>query len=124
MMKKAIPVIAFLAVLLIPATAEARVVESYCSPSGDFCQYIMRKDNRIKFEMRQFPLRGKYRLCVKPPGRGFTCKSFRWRRSGPIFKSVIDFNRQFPSKRKGRYRVQWRTSDGFKLGKTLSFRKG
>jgi len=122
-MKRLTLLLVVVAGLLIPASAEAKVVKSFCSPSGDFCQYIMRKDNRIKFEMRQFPLQGKYRLCVKPPRRGYICKTFRWRKSGPIFKSVVDFNRQFPSGRRGRYKVQWRTSDGYKLGKTLSFKK-
>ena len=107
-----------------PKEAQAsKVINSYCSPSGDFCQYILRSDGKIKLEMRQFPLRGNYKLCVKPPGRGYTCKSFRWKKSGPIFKSTVTLARHFPSKGSGRYKVQWKTADGFKLGKTLSFRK-
>jgi hypothetical protein len=113
------------AVSLVPAGAQAsKVVNSYCSPSGDFCQYILRSNGKIKLEMRQFPLRGNYKLCVKPPGRGYSCRVFRWKKSGPIFKSTVTFSRHFPSRKAGRYKVQWRTADGYKLGKSLSFRKG
>ena len=113
-----------LATTLIPATAQgAKLIDSYCSPTGDYCQYVIRKEGKIKFEMRQFPLRGEYNLCVKPPRESFTCKTFRWRKSGPIFKSTVTFSRHFPSKKRGRYKVQWRSTDGFKIGKTLSFRK-
>jgi hypothetical protein len=114
-----------LAMTAIPVSAQgAKTIDSYCSPSGDYCQFVIRKKGRIKLEMRQFPLRGKYNLCVKPPRETFTCKTFRWQRSGPIFKSTVTFSRHFPSKKRGRYKVLWRTTDGFRLGKTLSFRKG
>ena len=115
---------ALLAMAAIPATAQgAKIIDYYCSPSGDYCQVVLRKKGKIKLEMRQFPLRGKYNLCVKPPRETFTCKTFRWRRSGPIFKSTVTFSRYFPSKKRGRYKVSWRTTDGYKIGKTLSFRK-
>ena len=110
---------------LTPAAAQgAKTIDSYCSPSGDYCQYVIRNKGKIKFEMRQFPLRGKYTLCVKPPRETYTCKNFRWRRSGPILKSTVTFSRHFPSKKRGRYKVQWRSTDGYRIGKTLSFRKG
>jgi hypothetical protein len=118
-----------LATLLVstvaPTTAQgAKTIDSYCSPSGDYCQFVLRNKGKIKFEMRQFPLRGKYNLCVKPPRETFTCKTFRWRRSGPIFKSTVTFSRHFPSNKRGRYKVSWRTTDGYRIGRTLTFRKG
>jgi hypothetical protein len=122
------PLLVIAAVLLaltaIPSTAQgAKLIDSYCSPTGDYCQYVLRKKGTIRLEMRQFPLRGKYGLCVKPPRETFTCKTFRWRKSGPIFKSSVTFARHFPSKKRGRYKVQWRSTDGYRIGKTLLFRK-
>jgi hypothetical protein len=113
-----------MALIAGPSTAQgARLIDSYCSPSGDYCQYVIRKQGKIKFEMRQFPLRGKYSLCVKPPRESFTCKTFRWRKSGPIFKGTVTFSRHFPAAKPGRYKVQWRLPGGHRIGKTLSFRK-
>lgn len=113
-----------LTLAFMPATAQAaKTIDYYCSPTGDYCQFVYRKSGTIRLEMRQFPLRGSYTLCVNPPREGSTCKSFRWRRSGPIFKSTVTFARHFPSKERGRYKVSWYSPDDFKIGKTLKFRK-
>ena len=122
-------------VLLLPALAPAakstvRPIVSHCSKSGDFCQGVIRKDRRIKFDMTQFPFRGKYQICVKSPGPKKankprrTCRKFRWRhKTGGLFRGRVDFARHFPSKKRGVYKVTWRVS-GSKVGRTLRFRKG
>lgn len=106
------------------AGASTKTVDTYCSPSGDYCQGVFREDGRIKLRMSQFPFRGKYQLCVKPPRSSRSCSKFRWRKKKlGLFRGGVDFASHFPSKRKGLYRVSWRTS-GTKIGKTLRFRKG
>jgi hypothetical protein len=106
------------------AEASTKTVDAYCSPSGDFCQGIFREDGRIKLRMSQFPFRGKYQLCVKPPRKSQSCNRFRWRKKKlGLFRGGVDFARHYPSKQKGRYKVTWRVS-GSKVGKTLKFRKG
>lgn len=119
----ALVAILVLAVTAPGAGATLRPIDSHCSPSGDFCQGIFRKDERIKFDMAQFPFRGKYQLCVKPPRQKRSCGKFKWhRKTGSLFRSRVDFARNFPSKGRGLYRVTWRV-DGTKVGKTLRFRK-
>jgi hypothetical protein len=122
----AIPVIAVTvaAALLFASTASARlrVVDHFFDRAGDYALYVLRDNGRIKFEIRQFPFRGTYKLCVKPPRHPVECHLFRFHRKGPIFVSRVDFARHFPHRFRGRYRVGW-TVDGFHLRKSLHFRK-
>ena len=103
------------------ASARVRVVDHFCSESGDYCLYVLRVHGRIKFEFREFPFRGDYKLCVKPPRHPVDCDHFFLHRQGPIFISRVDFARHFPHSYSGRYRVGW-TVDGFHLH-SLHFRK-
>jgi hypothetical protein len=107
----------------ITAEASTKTIDSYCSPSGDFCQGVFREGGRIKLKMSQFPLRGKYQLCVKPPRQAQSCNKFRWRKKKMgVYRSGVDFATYYPSKQKGLYKVRWRSS-GSKIGKTMRFRK-
>ena len=105
------------------ASAKTKIIDSYCSPSGDFCQGVIRKNGRIKLVMDQFPLRGKFQLCVKPPRQSQSCNKFRWRKKkGSLYRRGVDFASNYPSRQKGLYKVSWRSS-GSKVGETLRFRK-
>jgi hypothetical protein len=127
MMRRLLVLFSVVAVLLVasagPASA-AHVIDSYCSPTGDFCTGVFREGGRIKFKIDTFSFRGTYKLCVKPPREPRECKSFNLvRKSGGIYGSKIDFGRAFSSHRNGRYAVSWHT-EGFRIGKTLHFSKG
>lgn len=113
---------------LAPSAASApRVIDAYCSPTGDFCQSVFIHDRMLKLEMRQFPLRGPYAICVKPPrNQPLACKKFRWRKAGPMLAGRVTAARHFPIRARGVYRVAWFTSDGqsfFRVGRVLQFRR-
>jgi hypothetical protein len=120
-------VIAALSVCLLlaapPASAKIRTLDSYCSPSGDYCTAVQRRDGRVNLLIRTFSFRGRYRLCVRPPGGRRECRSFKLvaTRHG-IFASRIDLSRNFSLRARGRYAVSWRKGRT-KLGPTLHFRK-
>ena len=104
------------------SAARTKAVDSYCSSSGDLCTSILRVDGRIKLDIRQFPLRGEYGLCVKPANRQPVCKSFEFDRDGPVFESRVDFARNFPHQWPGRYTVSWH-AQGSRIGPRLHFLK-
>ncbi len=100
-----------------------RTIDSYCSPTGDYCTAITRQHGRVKLIVRTFSFRGRYQLCVKPPRHPRDCDSFHLDRANHgIFASKIDFARHFPHRFSGRYAVSWHQS-GFRLGPPLHFRK-
>lgn len=129
---RAVPIIRSLLVLItttcllaaLTGIASARhLVDSYCSPTGDYCTGIFREGGRIKFRFSTFSFRS-YKLCVKPPREARECKSFKLvRTSGSLYGSKIDFGHVFSSQRNGRYAVSWH-SEGFRIGPTLHFSKG
>ncbi len=61
------------------AGARPRVIDNYCSESGDFCQSILlsKKGGQIKFELVSVTaaVQGEYTLCVKGES-GKQCKEF------------------------------------------------
>ena len=59
-----------------PAQAAPKIVDSYCSPTGDFCQSVVRKDGRLRANISTFSFSGIYRLCVRAPGTAWNCKTF------------------------------------------------
>ncbi|HEX7244071.1 MAG TPA: hypothetical protein VF245_00725 [Solirubrobacterales bacterium] len=125
MRRALLPLLAACACLLAPPTPAAadRVLDSHCSPSGDYCTAVVRSRGRIKLVLRTFSFRGSYELCVRPPGLPRECKSFRLfaTRHG-IYASRVDLARNFVTSRRGRYAVSWRY-EGFRVGPALHFRK-
>jgi hypothetical protein len=97
-------------------------IASYCSPSGDLCYGIFADARFIRFQLtlaaRYF---GRYRICVRPPRGATLCKSFPVRRMGTIYGGVVRWQRQFPNRGNGVYRVTWRLGTRA-LGPTLRFR--
>jgi hypothetical protein len=103
-----------------PVQSQQRIA-SYCSPSGDVCYGIFRDQSFIRFQLtlaaRYF---GRYRLCVRPPRGATLCKSFPVRRIGATYGGVVRWQRQFPNRGNGVYRVTWRLGTR-PLGPTLRF---
>jgi hypothetical protein len=97
-------------------------IANYCSPSGDVCYGIFDDRRFIRFNLglaaRYF---SRYRICVRPPRGATTCKSFPVRQMGSVYGSVVRWQRQFPNRGNGRYRVTWRQGTRA-LGPSLSFR--
>ena len=110
-----------LAVAGFGAPAQAKVIDSYCSPTGDFCTGVFKAHGRIKLKISTFSLRGRYGLCVTNPVRRRTCHSFRLEHRGGIYTDKVDFARNFPHGRAGRYTASWHKF-GNRLGHPLHFR--
>ncbi len=106
----------------VSSASAAHRIDSYCSPTGDYCTGIFREGGRVKFRIDTFSFRS-YKLCVKPPRELSECRSFALaRKTGGLYGSKIDFGRVFSSHRNGRYAVSWH-SEGFRIGPTLHFSK-
>ena len=102
-------------------SASTERLRSYCSPSGDVCYGIFRRQGAVFLEISTFARYfSRYRLCVDGPRRGEVCRSFPIRRRGTVFGSAVRWNANFPRERAGVYRVTWKLQS--RLGPTLSFR--
>ena len=105
------------------AQAAPKPVDSYCSPTGDYCQGIVRQNGRLRAKLSTFSFTGTYQLCVRTPRVGSDCNLFRLRRdSNGIYQGSIGLSRHFNLRPAGRYTVTWRYS-GSRLGKSLHFTK-
>jgi hypothetical protein len=114
-----------LVVLALPAAASAdRELDSYCSPTGDYCTGVFASHGGTSAILRTFSFRGAYELCVRPPGERFDCRTFTLR-SKPhgIYEGRVSLARQFGPLRRGRYAVRW-ASSGSTIGPTLHFNVG
>ena len=118
-----VSLIASLALFLaLVATADARVLKSYCSPTGDYCTYV-KKSNRDQYILgiATFSFSGRYRLCANHSASGQrVCKRFRLRRHGDTYSSNRNFGADFNPPPNSRYCVSWRKF-GNRLGKPLCF---
>jgi hypothetical protein len=107
---------------ITPASAGGeRRIASYCSPSGDVCYGIFERQRVVRFELttaaRYF---NRYRICVRPPNAGVTCKSFPVVARGQLFGGVVRWARNYPYRGPGAYRVTWRLG-ATALGRALVF---
>jgi hypothetical protein len=118
----AVSLIASLALFCaLAATADARVLKRYCSPSGDYCTAVTKSKGRYFLGIATFSFSGKYRLCARHTDSGRKiCKSFRLRGSGGNYRSSRNFGADFNPPPNSRYCVTWRKS-GSRLGKPLCF---
>lgn len=122
-MKPRIALLALLVLLAALATATAAEARtSYCSPSGDYCTGISKRNGKLVLRIGTFSFSGSYRLCVRAPDGMATCKRFRlFKTKGGIYASTKGWRANFPDRGKGVYRVRWQKS-GSNLGPRLSFR--
>ncbi len=123
---------ALLAVSLATAspTARSKTIASYCSPSGDVCYGILKRNGHISLEITTAALYFKrYTLCVRrirPAGTGAEfaqrCGPFPlFRQSGSTWGSRVNYQRNYPLKLPGVYRVTWKRG-ATQLGPALRFR--
>jgi len=106
------------------ASAASTVVDSYCSPSGDYCTLILKKtDGSIVFSIRAFAnYFGQATACVKKDTR--SCHSTSPRKDGGLFFWNIRRQGNYPNEGPGQYKVRWRDSGGNAIGPALYFHKG
>jgi hypothetical protein len=111
--------------LAAQAGAPSRVLDSYCSPSGDYCTSITRSaKGQIVLSLRTFAFTDKYKLCVEAPVRKQPRECGYWwpkDRGNGLYVSSVLMREHFFFKGPGRYRITWWYGDGNRLGKPLSF---
>jgi hypothetical protein len=125
-MRSATLLVALMATLVTAAPAASapdRRIAGYCSPSGDVCYGIFDVTGVVKFQLttaaRYF---SRYRICVRPPRGATTCRSFPVRAVGRNFGGTVVWQRNFPNRGAGSYRVRWRLG-AQALGPALVFRR-
>lgn len=105
------------------AAAEKQRIASYCSPSGDVCYGIFNDSGTIRFQLtlaaRYF---ARYRVCVRPPTGATTCRSFPVKKTGAVYGGAVRWQKNFPPRGPGTYRVRWRLGTQA-LGPALTFRR-
>lgn len=102
--------------------AKPRTIASYCSKTGDLCFGILNRSGAVSLEINTFAKYfDRYILCVKPPRRVATCRSFPVRRLGQSYVSRVRWYRNYPARGPGVYRVTWRLGPS-RLGPSLTFR--
>ena len=108
--------------LVIPSTASAgHQLDSYCSPTGDYCTGVFASRGSVSTILRTFSFRGDYELCVRAPRESFDCRTFTLRgKAHGIYEGRVGLAGQFGPLRRGRYAVRWR-SGGYAIGPTLHF---
>jgi hypothetical protein len=106
------------------ASAVSRVVDSYCSPSGDYCTQIVKKaDGTVVFSIRAFAnYFGRATACVKKETR--VCHSTAPRKGDHLYFWNIRWQGNYPKEGPGDYKVRWRDSGGSSIGPALYFRRG
>jgi hypothetical protein len=112
-----------LAIAAPVSAAPSGRIASHCSASGDVCYGIFDDRGVIRFQLtlaaRYFT---RYRICVRPPRGATTCKSFPVKRVGSQFGGAVRWERNFPVRGTGRYRVTWKQG-AQALGPGLTFRR-
>jgi hypothetical protein len=98
-------------------------IASHCSASGDVCYGVFDDRGVIRFQLtlaaKYF---SRYRICVRPPRGATTCRSFPVKRVGSQFGGAVRWERNFPKRGPGRYRVTWKQG-AQALGPGLTFRR-
>ena len=61
------------AVLPLSAGAAARPLDSYCSPTGDYCISLNGPKSDPRFVLQTFSFKGQYKLCVEQDGYERQC---------------------------------------------------
>jgi hypothetical protein len=117
-------VVSMCVVLLVaaPAASADTTLAAYCSPTGDYCQGIVRKSNGgIDLNLRTFSFRGFVQICVTRRTR--VCHSRRLKPVGHgVYEANARWQRSYPYQGRGRYTVAW-FKGGSKIGRALQFRR-
>lgn len=102
--------------------AQRGELDSYCSPTGDYCLAIQAQKGRVKLQIVSQAFKGRYTLCVKGP-ESRECHEFTLEDIGSSYADSIDWERRFGAQGDGTYLVKWKLG-GTILGKTLGFQLG
>lgn len=102
-----------------PPTASAGLIDGYCSPTGDYCTAVKKRNGKVKLEIATFSFRD-YLLCATGPA-GTDCLQARTDPDkGGLFTDRVDAERRFPQG-PGQYKARWKVGGSF-LGPALKFR--
>ena len=106
------------------ASAAGTVLDSYCGESGDFCTYVIEKDDgAIVFQIRAFAdYFGRSQACVTKDTR--TCRGRSPHRDHGPFEWTIRWQANYPNEGSGRYAVRWVSEQGTRIGPVLYFDRG
>ena len=106
------------------ASAASEVLDDYCSPSGDYCTYVMKKDSgAILFQIRAFAnYFGRSQACVTKDTR--VCHSRSPHRHHQLYEWNILWQGNYPNQGTGRYTVRWTDKSGNRIGHALHFQRG
>ena len=113
---------AVVCLLVLASAPAAQAASSYCSPSGDYCTQVKKKDGRVYLRLGTFSFRGWVRVCVRDPRGRRVCRASRLRSRRGLYRSSILWNRRYPGGGRGVYRVRWYW-EGNRLGPALTFRR-
>ena len=112
---------AAVAAALAASPGEAKQIDGYCSPTGDYCTSAVDRSGKTFLGITTFSFTGKYRLCTRlEDGGDPKCKRFRLKKSGDTFRSFVKFSNHFPSHGSDRYCASWHKF-GARLGPELCF---
>ena len=104
------------------AASDAQAARGYCSPSGDYCYAVKKREDVWPITFGTFSFRGRVKTCVTGPAEIEVCRRFRLRldRERSIYRFAVRWSRHFPNEGAGRYRVRffWQ---GSRLGPGVSF---
>lgn len=107
---------------LAVAPSPARAADPFkCASDNRWCVGAFLKHGRRFLDITGFDMKGRYRVCVTPPGAQERCKAFTLvRNAGGANASSVRFTKHFPHARHGRYAVRW-TYEGRQVGPVLRF---
>ena len=101
--------------------APAKVIDGYCSPTGDYCTSAVSRHGVTYLGVSTFSFTGKYKLCTgTDDGHGRRCKRFRLRKQGDTYRSFIKFEKHFSPPEIGDYCATWHKFGG-RLGPKICF---
>ena len=108
------------ALATISGARRDHVIDSYCSPTGDYCTSVLKHGGGIKLRIATSSFSGHYRLCVE--GRAKVCHNYvvKRHRGDAFYSDGIYWARVYPHRLSGRHRVSWYRR-GVRLGPRLSF---
>lgn len=103
----------------------AEVPSRYCSPSGDYCYFVVQQRGVTWLEYRTFnpagPRGGPYTLCISPRHHLTECHVFHVRRwHDGVYRSRVLWSAHYRGPRAGGYQARWYESGG-DLGPPLTF---
>ncbi len=106
---------------LSSATAPAKLLDGYCSRTGDYCTRVVARGQKTFLGISTFSFTGKYTLCTrKGSGGRRDCRRFRLHKRGDTYRSFVRFRTHFSVQGSGNYCASWHKLRS-RLGPKLCF---